>query len=73
MDLYKINLCRAFVRGIPRFGFMKGFFSSRNSIRLRNPAEFGVVKECFIVGMHAPIRNSTENIFMQNLQSLTGS
>ena len=36
-----------------------------NSIRLRHPAAFGFVKECFIVGMHAPLRNSTENRFMQ--------
>ena len=29
-------------------------------IRLRNPAEFASEKECFIVRMHAPLRNSTE-------------
>ena len=40
-------------------------FRFLNSIRLRNPAEFGSVKEFFIIRMHAPLRNSTENIFMQ--------
>ena len=38
---------------ITEFRFMK-------RIRLRNPAEFASEKECFIVRMHAPLRNSTE-------------